>query len=118
MTKIVVLLMLAFLAFAWFSLPSPPRPAGEAPAGGHANHGGDPAAFSNGVVVAIDKIAGNLTISHGPIQHLGMPGMTMGFRAGSAALLEGIKPGDKVRFHADVVDGNFTVTKIEIQSVN
>lgn len=113
MTKIVVLLMLGFLAFAWFSLPSPPRPPGEAPSGGHANHGGDPAAFSNGVVVAIDKNAGGLTISHGPIQHLGMPGMTMGFRAASPALLEGIRPGDKIRFHVDVVGGDFTVLKIE-----
>lgn len=113
MTKIVVLLMLGFVAFAWFSLPSPPKPPGEAPSGGHADHGGDPAAFSNGVVVSIDKNAGNLTISHGPIQHLGMPGMTMGFRAGDPALLEGIKPGDKIRFHADVVGGTFTVLKVK-----
>lgn len=116
MTRIVVVLMLAFLAFAWFSLPSPPRPPGEPSSGGHANHGGDPAALSNGVVVAIDKSAASLTIRHGPIQHLGMPGMTMGFRAGAPALLEGIKPGDQIRFHADVLGGDFTVTKIE--SVN
>lgn len=113
MRTILVLLMLAFLVFAWFSLPSPPRPPGESSSGGHANHGGDPAALSNGVVVAVDKSAGNLTISHGPIQHLGMPGMTMGFRAGNPALLEGIKPGDKIRFHADLVGGDFTVMKIE-----
>lgn len=114
MKKIVVLLMLAFLAFAWFSLPTPPRPPGEPASGGHANHSGDPAALSNGVVLSIDKSAGNVTISHGPIQHLGMPGMTMGFRAGDPALLEGIKPGDKIRFHADVMGGNFTVMKIEL----
>lgn len=116
MKKIVGLLMLVFLVVAWFSLPSPPRPPGETSSGSHANHGGDPAALSNGVVVAIDKSAGNLTISHGPIQHLGMPGMTMGFRAAAPALLEEIKPGDKIRFHADVVGGTFTVMKIE--SVN
>ena len=113
MKKMVVLLMLAFLAFAWFSLPTPPRPPGEASSGAHANHGGDPAALTDGVVLAVDRSKRSVTISHGPIQHLGMPGMTMGFRAGDPALLEAIKAGDRVRFHVDVVDGTFTVLRIE-----
>ena len=103
--------VLAVGAFAWFSLPapSPLEPA----AGGHASHGGDPAALSDGVVVSIDRSGASITISHGPMPHLGMPGMTMGFRAAEPALLEGIKLGDKVRFHADVVGGAFTVMKIK-----
>jgi len=113
MKKFVILLMLAFAVFAWLSLPTPPRPAGEGPSGAHASHGGDPAALADGVVVSIDRNRKNLTISHGPITNLGMPGMTMGFQAGDPALLDTIKPGDKVRFHADVVGGTFTVMKIE-----
>ena len=111
MKKLVIAAFVVVGAFAWLSLPSPPPL--ERGAGGHANHGGDPAALSDGVVVSIDRSAGNITISHGPLPNLGMPGMTMGFRAAEPALLEGIKPGDRVRFLADVVDGTFTVMKLE-----
>ena len=108
---LIAAFMLAVGAFAWFSLPTPPPL--EPTAGGHASHGDDPAVLSDGVVVSIDTSAGNITISHGPLPHLGMPGMTMGFRAAEPALLEGIKPGDKVRFRADVVGGTFTVVDLE-----
>lgn len=112
MKKLVIAaFVLAVGAFAWFSLPAlPPL---EPAAGGHASHGGDPAALSDGVVVSIDGSGGNITISHGPMPHMGMPGMTMGFRAAEPALLEGIRPGDKVKFRADVVGGVFTVMKLE-----
>ena len=111
MKKLVIAaFVVAVGAFAWFSLPTPPPL--EPAAGGHASQG-DPAALSDGVVLSIDRSAGNITISHGPLPHLGMPGMTMGVRAAEPGLLEGIKPGDKVRFHADVVGGAFTVMKIE-----
>lgn len=111
MKKLIVAALLAgFAAFAWWSLPGAPRP--EA-AGGHANHGGDPAALTDGVVLSIDRSAANVTISHGPLLNLGMPAMTMGFQVGDPALLERVKPGDKVRFHADVVGGTFTVMNME-----
>jgi Cu/Ag efflux protein CusF len=42
-----------------------------------------------------------------------MPPMTMGFQVGDPALVERIKPGDKVRFHVDVIGGAFTVMSIE-----
>ena len=113
MRKLLILLMVAFVVLAWFSLPVPLRPPGEAPSGAHASHGGDPATLSDGVVVSIDRKRNNVTISHGPIANLGMPGMTMGFQAGDPALLDGVKPGDKVRFRADVVAGAITVMKIE-----
>jgi Cu(I)/Ag(I) efflux system protein CusF len=108
---IIAIFMLAVGTFSWFLLPTPPPL--EPAAGGHASHGGDPAALSDGVVVSIDRSGGNITISHGPIPHLGMSGMTMGFRAAEPGLLEEIKPGDKVRFHADIVDGKFTAMTIE-----
>ena len=111
MKKLILATLLAgFAAFAWWSLPSAPPPGA---AGEHANHGGEPAALSDGVVLAINRPAGNVTISHGPLLNLGMPAMTMGFQVGDPSLLERLKPGDKVRFHADVVEGAFTAMKIE-----
>lgn len=100
----------AFAVFAWLSLPPPPRPPGERL--GHA-HGGDPAALADGVVVSVDRAASAITISHGPLHHLGMPPMTMGFRLDQPALLGMLNVGDKVKFHADIRDGAFVATKIE-----
>jgi len=100
----------AFAAFVWLSLPPAPRPPGEQP--GHA-HGGDPAALADGIVVSVDRAAGEVTISHGPLQHLGMPPMTMAFRAGDRTLLDQVRQGDRVKFHADVLGGAFTVTRID-----
>jgi Cu/Ag efflux protein CusF len=108
----VVLLLSAIGIYAWFSLPSPPRPPGEERSGGHA-HAGDPDELADGVVLAVDKAANSVTISHGPLYSLGMPPMTMGFQAGNPDLLERVKPGDKVKFHVDVIGGAFTVMSIE-----
>jgi Cu/Ag efflux protein CusF len=111
MTRLVMIAVLGvFAAFAWLSLPAPPRPAGEP--SGHA-HASDPRALADGVVLSIDRAASGITISHGPLDALGMPPMTMGFRVGDPALLENVNPGDKVKFHVDVIGDAFTVTKIE-----
>jgi Cu(I)/Ag(I) efflux system periplasmic protein CusF len=40
-------------------------------------------------------------------------GMTMVFRVQDAAMLKQVKVGDKVKFDADRVNGQLTVTKIE-----
>jgi Cu/Ag efflux protein CusF len=40
-------------------------------------------------------------------------GMTMVFRAQDPAMLKQVKPGDKIKFDADKINGQFTVTKIE-----
>ncbi len=109
----LVLAFAAFAAFAWLSLPTAPRPEAQPPPGGHASHAGDPTALADGVVLSVDRAARSVTISHGPLHNLGMPPMTMGFQVANPALLEQIKAGDKVRFHADVIDGAFIVTKIE-----
>ncbi|HJV51075.1 MAG TPA: copper-binding protein, partial [Noviherbaspirillum sp.] len=53
-------------------------------------------------------------IKHGPIENLGMPNMTMVFRAKDPAMLDQVKPGDKVKFIADKVNGALTVTKLEV----
>lgn len=67
-----------------------------------------------GQVTKVDESAQKVTIKHGPIKKLGMDeGMTMVFRATDGAMLKGLKPGDKIRFAPEQVNGQFTVTKIE-----
>jgi Cu(I)/Ag(I) efflux system periplasmic protein CusF len=67
-----------------------------------------------GQVTKIDESTGKITLKHGPIKKLDMnEGMTMVFRVQEPAMLKQVKVGDKVRFDADRVNGQFTVTKIE-----
>jgi Cu/Ag efflux protein CusF len=69
--------------------------------------------LSEGEVRKVDFAAGKITIKHGPIVHLEMPAMTMAFPVRDAALLEQVRPGDKVRFEAQRIGGAITVTAIE-----
>ena len=67
-----------------------------------------------GQVTKVDQSAGKITIKHGPIKKLGMDeGMTMVFRANDPKLLKAVRAGDRVKFDADDVNGQLTVTKIE-----
>jgi Cu(I)/Ag(I) efflux system protein CusF len=67
--------------------------------------------LTDGEVRKIDKETGKITIKHGEIKHLDMPGMTMVFLA-----KDKVQAGDKVRFMVAYVSGKMTVT--EIQSAN
>ena len=68
----------------------------------------------DGEVTKVDQPANKITLKHGPIKKLGMDeGMTMVFAAKEPTMLNGIKAGDKVRFDAERVNGQFTVTKLE-----
>jgi Cu(I)/Ag(I) efflux system periplasmic protein CusF len=70
--------------------------------------------YLNGQVTKIDEAAGKITIKHGPIKKFSMDeGMTMVFRAGDPAMLKAVKPGDRIRFVPDRINGQFTVTKME-----
>ena len=66
----------------------------------------------NGTVTKVDEAQGKLTINHGPIKNLDMDAMTMVFRASDPAMLKGLKAGDKIKFDADRVNGQITVTKL------
>ena len=80
---------------------------------------GSPAALAqstliDGQVTKVDASAGNVTIKHGPIKKLEMDvGMTMVFHAQDPEMLKTVKAGDKIKFDADSVNGQLTVTKIE-----
>lgn len=67
----------------------------------------------DGEVRKIDPAAGKITLRHADITNLDMPAMTMVFRIKDPALLQKLKPGDKVRFTADNADGALTVMSIE-----
>lgn len=67
---------------------------------------------ASGEVTKIDKAAGRVEIRHGEIKALDMPPMRMVFRVREPRLLEGLAVGDKVRFTAEKVEGQFTVTAI------
>ena len=64
----------------------------------------------------VDSLAGTeVTISHEAIQSLGWPAMTMTFTAKDAALLNGIKPGDRVSFAFTKSGSTSTLTSISKQ---
>ena len=73
-----------------------------------------PSAMADGEVRKIDKEQGKVTLKHGPIASLDMPGMTMVFKVADPKMLDTLKQGDKVKFAADKVGGAITVTAIEV----
>lgn len=72
------------------------------------------ARMSDGTVRKIDKAGGKITITHGPLENLGMPAMTMAFRAGDATMLDKVREGDRIRFVAKRVEGVFSVKTLEV----
>ena len=71
-------------------------------------------AKAEGEVRKVDRDAKKLTLRHGPIPNLEMPDMTMVFRVADARMLDGLEPKQKVRFTADRIQGQLTVTSIEV----
>lgn len=69
--------------------------------------------MAEGVIRKVDKDAKKLTIKHGEIANLQMPGMTMVFQVRNAALLDKVQVGDKVKFHAEKQDGAIVVTDVQ-----
>jgi Cu(I)/Ag(I) efflux system protein CusF len=63
-------------------------------------------------VLKIDKAQQKITLKHGEIKNLDMPPMTMVFRVQDAAMLDTVKVGDKVKFDADKIGGQYTVTRL------
>ena len=81
--------------------------------GDHAAQPAAPAALVDAEVKKVDRETGKITLRHGELKNLSMPGMTMVFRVRDAAMLEGVKAGDQVRFSADRVDGAITVVQLQ-----
>jgi Cu(I)/Ag(I) efflux system periplasmic protein CusF len=66
-------------------------------------------------VRTIHKDAGTITLKHGEITNLDMGAMTMVFQVKDKSMLEAIKEGDKVKFTAGKIRGQYTVMSIEKQ---
>ena len=84
----------------------------------HATNEANPAAaasvaLTGGEVRKIDQAAGKVTIKHGPMAKFDMPAMTMVYRVKDKAMLDNLKSGDKIKFDADGVGGEFTVLHLE-----
>ena len=72
------------------------------------------APLSDGTVKKIDKGAGEVVIQHGQLDSIGMPPMTMAFGVADKAWLNKLKPGDKIRFAAEMKGGNPVVSRYEM----
>ena len=69
--------------------------------------------MAEGEIRKVDMDAKKITIKHGEIKNLDMPGMTMVFQVKDPALLEKAKVGEKVRFKAEKAGGALVVTDIQ-----
>lgn len=70
---------------------------------------------ADGVIRKVDKDSGKLTIKHGPIPSMDMPPMTMVYRVKDPAMLDQVKPGDKVKFEMEKIGGQYTVTRLGVE---
>jgi Cu(I)/Ag(I) efflux system periplasmic protein CusF len=55
-----------------------------------------------------------ITLKHGEIKNLEMPGMTMVFQMKEAALFKDLKVGDKIKFAAEKQGRNYVVTEVQV----
>ncbi len=70
--------------------------------------------MAEGEIRKVDMDNKKITIKHGEIKNLDMPGMTMVFQVKDPALLEKAKVGDKIRFKAEKSGGAIVVTAIQL----
>lgn len=69
--------------------------------------------MTDGEIRKVDKEAGKVTIKHGEIKNLDMPGMTMIFTAKEKSLLDKVQAGDKIKFAVVNDSGKMVVTDIQ-----
>ncbi len=70
-------------------------------------------AMTDGEVRKVDKENKKITLKHAEIKNLDMPGMTMVFQVKDPAMLDTVKPGDKVMFKAERANGALVVMEIQ-----
>jgi Cu/Ag efflux protein CusF len=92
-----------------------------------ASHGGAPmtgdakkdmttktdAEMADGEIRKVDIENKKITIKHGVIKNLDMPGMTMVFQVKDVAMLDSLKAGDKIKFKAEQTGSAIVVTEIQ-----
>ena len=68
---------------------------------------------TEGEVRKIDKAQARITLKHEAIKNLDMPAMTMVFRVKDSKLLDAVAVGDKVKFDASKIDGQYVVATLQ-----
>ncbi len=109
------ILSVGFCVSAWAQTATPSAQAASA-TGAMADKKMDHKDATEAEVRKVDKEAKKITLKHGPIKNLDMPGMTMVFQVKDAALLDKLAqltPGDKILFTAEQQQGAFVVTGAE-----
>lgn len=71
------------------------------------------AELTEGVIRKIDQANKKITIKHGEIKNLDMPGMTMVFQVKDPVMLDTVKVGDKVKFRVEKDGGALVITDIQ-----
>jgi len=69
--------------------------------------------MTDGEVKKVDPDNGKITLKHGDIKNLDMPGMTMVFTVRDKGQLTNLKPGDKVQFMVVQEGGKMIITDIQ-----
>ena len=69
--------------------------------------------MTEGEIRKIDKTNNKITIKHGEIKNLDMPGMTMVFEVKDPLMLDAVRTGDKVKFRVEKVGGALVITDIQ-----
>ncbi|KGB92153.1 MULTISPECIES: copper-binding protein [Burkholderia] len=70
------------------------------------------ATLADAEVKDIDAGRRLVTLKHGALDNIGMPPMTMAFKAGDAAMIPSLHVGDKVRVRVENVNGTLTIVKL------
>ncbi|ABX19351.1 MULTISPECIES: copper-binding protein [Burkholderia] len=73
-------------------------------------------ALTDAEVKKVDAATGMVTLKHGALENVGMPPMTMAFKAKDLAMVKQIKEGDKVKVRVEEVNGTLTIVKLEKRS--
>lgn len=69
-------------------------------------------AESTGEVTRVDRAGARVGIRHAEIPALDLPPMTMNYRVRDAAMLDGLNPGDRVRFTVERGPGGLVLTRL------
>jgi Cu(I)/Ag(I) efflux system periplasmic protein CusF len=70
-------------------------------------------ALVDGEVKDVNKAQGKIKLTHNEIKNLDLPAMTMSFRVKDKAMLDKVQAGDRVKFSAEKIGGQYTITAIQ-----
>ena len=108
------ILGVSFLAASFASLAQSQASGTTAPAIATQASSAAAGTMTEGEVRKVDKESKKITLKHGEIKNLEMPGMTMVFQVKDPAMLDMVKQGDKVQFKAERAGGALVITDIQV----